>query len=108
MVSEMKAFARLFLLLNVAVAPGVAAAEVSNSRFYELKLNCDTCHGVGGHSPTLDQTPSLAGKSEKYIITQLKSFDAGKRRHQTMNLLGGAMTNEEKKAMARYYSRGGK
>lgn len=90
------------------LASSAVSGEVPTSRFNELKINCDTCHGVGGHSPTPDQTPSLAGKSEKYLVARLKAFEAGLRRHQTMSLFGVSMTDEEKKAIARYYSRGGK
>lgn len=104
----MRHLSRLLIFLIVAGGPALSSAEALNSRFNDLKLNCDTCHGVGGHSPTPDQTPSLAGKNEKYIVSQLKAFEAGKRRHQTMNLLGGSMTSEEMKALGRYYSRGGK
>jgi len=104
----MRNLSRLLIFLIVAGSPALALAEARNSRFNDLKLNCDTCHGVGGHSPTPDQTPSLAGKSEKYILSQLKAFEAGKRRHPTMNLLGGSMTSEEMKVLGRYYSRGGK
>ncbi len=101
---------RLSTLVILLIAGGAssASAEVLTSRFKELKLTCDTCHGVGGYSPAPDQTPSLAGKSSKYIISQLTAFNTGKRKHPTMNLIGGSMTIEEKKALARYYSRGGK
>lgn len=104
----MKPLPMLFLLLFAGGAAANASAEVPSSRFKDLKLTCDTCHGVGGYSPTPDQTPSLAGKSEKYIIAQLTAFNAGKRKHPTMSLIGGSMTIEEKRALARYYSRGGK
>lgn len=104
----MRDVTKLLIFLIIAGVPPRASAEAANSRFNDLKLNCDTCHGVGGHSPTPDQTPSLAGKNEKYIVSKLKAFESGKRRHQTMNLLGGSMTNEEMKALARYYSRSGK
>lgn len=82
-----------------------AAAEISPQRFDELKMNCDTCHGVRGISVVPDQTPSIAGKSEKYILTQLEAFRSGKRRHDTMGLMGATMTDEEMKAIARYYAR---
>jgi cytochrome c553 len=97
-----------FLALGIASTSSSSAGELTTSRFNDLKLNCDTCHGVGGHSPAPDQVPSLAGKSQKYLISQLKAFEKGKRQHQTMTLLGGSMTYEEMKAMAYFYSHGGK
>jgi cytochrome c553 len=95
----------LAIFLLVAHAYGVNATEVTLSRFNDIKINCDTCHGVGGRSPVPDQVPSIAGKSENYIISQIRAFKSGKRKHQTMALMGGEMTIEELRAIARYYSR---
>jgi cytochrome c553 len=97
-----------FLALGIASTSSSSAGELTISRFNDLKLNCDTCHGVGGHSPTPDQVPSLAGKSEKYLISQLQAFEKGKRQHQTMNFMGDSMSEEEMRVMAHFYSRGGK
>ena len=94
----------LIVFLSAAHISGAKAEEVALSRFNDIKINCDTCHGVDGHSPIPDQVPSIAGKSEKYIISQIKAFEAGKRKHQTMALMGGSMTIEEIQAIARYYS----
>ena len=103
----MKPLLPIFLLLMMAHASAVSG-EFKNSRLNGFKINCDTCHGVGGHSPTPDQVPSLAGRSEKSLISQFKAFRKGKRKHQTMIFLTNSMTDEEMKQIARYYSRGGK
>ena len=95
----------LAIFLLVAHAYGANAAEVTLSRFNDIKINCDTCHGVCGRSPVPDQVPSIAGKSENYIISQIRGFESGQRKHQTMALMGGEMTIEELRAIARYYSR---
>ena len=98
----------IFVLLMVTYASASVSGEFKNSRLNDFKINCDTCHGVGGHSPTPDQVPSLAGRSEKILISQFKAFREGKRKHQTMIFLTNSMTDEEMKQIARYYSRGGK
>ena len=99
-------FSLLTVFLLVSHVSVVKAAEVTLSRFNDIKINCDTCHGVGGRSPTPDQVPSIAGKSENYIVSQIKAFETGKRKHDTMRLMGGSMTPEEIRTIARYYSRG--
>ena len=104
----MKPLLPLSLFLIIACASTAVAGEFANSRLNDLKLNCDTCHGVGGHSPTPDQVPSLAGKGQKTLISQFKAFREGRRKHQTMIFLTNSMTDEEMKQIARYYSRGGK
>ena len=74
----------IFLFLILTQASAAISGEFKNSRLNDFKINCDTCHGVGGHSPTPDQVPSLAGRSKKSLISQFKAFREGKRRHQTM------------------------
>ena len=104
----MKPLLPIFLFLMVTQASAAISGEFQNSRLNDFKINCDTCHRVGGHSPTPNQVPSLAGKSEKSLISQFKAFREGKRKHQTMIFLTNSMTDEEMKQIARYYSRGGK
>ncbi len=97
----------LYFLVSAyqALITPLAAAEIPRNRFDELRMDCDTCHGVNGISPTPDQVPSIAGKSERFLISQLLAFRAGKRRHETMFLMGNNLTDDEVKAVARYYSR---
>ena len=104
----MKPMLPIFVFLMMGPTSAAVSGEFKNSRLNDLKLNCDTCHGVGGNSPTPDQVPSLAGKSEKSLISQFKAFREGKRRHYTMIFLSNSMTEEEMRQIARYYSRGGK
>ncbi len=100
----MRAILFLASIFQVLVTP-LAAAEIPLKRFDELKMDCDTCHGVNGVSPTPDQVPSIAGKSERFLVNRLLAFRAGKRRHETMFLMGNELTDDEVKAVARYYSR---
>jgi cytochrome c553 len=97
--------ATLPLLLLIFAAVGAVAAEIAPQRFDELKMDCDICHGVRGVSVVPDQVPSIAGKGERFLVTQLQAFRAGKRRHDTMALMGNAMSDEEIRAISRYYSR---
>ncbi|WP_442756407.1 c-type cytochrome [Methylocystis sp. JAN1] len=84
---------------------GAAAGEIPAQRFDELKMDCDTCHGVRGVSVVPDQVPSIAGRSEGFLVSQLKAFRTEKRRHDTMALMGDTMSDAEIRAIARYYSR---
>jgi cytochrome c553 len=90
-------------VVGLPVSP-VSAAEISKFRFEELKMECDTCHGFDGWSPTPEQVPSIARKNAQFILSQLRAFEAGKRHHETMVLMGSGMTDDEMKAIARYYS----
>jgi cytochrome c553 len=99
----MKATPLLLFLMFIAFE--AVAGEIAPQRFDELKMDCNTCHGVRGVSVVPDQVPSIAGKSERFLVTQLQAFRAGKRRHDTMALMSDTMSDEEIRAIARYYSR---
>ena len=90
-------------VLTILFLPLVAAA-IPKSRFEELKMYCDTCHGANGISPVPDQVPSIAGKSERFLEHQLQAFRSGKRKHEVMLFMGRELTDDELKVMARYYS----
>lgn len=87
----------------VVALPGSAAARDPDS-LAGLRMECDTCHGVDGASPTPDQTPSLAGRSERYLTQQLQAFRSGKRKHETMMIMGSKLSDAEIRDIARYYA----
>jgi cytochrome c553 len=93
------------VLFTILAAYGAMAGDITPQRFDELKMDCNTCHGVRGISVVPDQVPSIGGKSERFLVTQLQAFRTGKRRHDTMALMGDTMSDGEIAAIARYYSR---
>lgn len=65
---------------------------------------CVACHGADGiHA--IEEAPNLAGETNIYIDTQLKAFRGGKRRHELMTPVAEALTDEEIRAVADWYSR---
>lgn len=97
--------ARLSLILPLAMALPSPAAAGDSEGLKGLLMECDTCHGVNGVSVVPDQTPSLAGKSESHLLRQLQAFQAGKRTHGAMLIMGEKLTAREMKAIARHYAR---
>jgi cytochrome c553 len=97
-----KRLARLAAPLFFALSPALAAESESLAG---LRMECDTCHGVNGVSAVPDQTPSIAGRSERYLLQQLQAFQTGKRPHETMLIMGQKLSDQEMRALARYYSR---
>lgn len=94
-------------LLLVAIAASLSCASPAKEAdsLAGLRMECDTCHGVNGVSPTPDQTPSLAGKSTRYLFQQLQAFRSGKRKHETMLIMGSKLSDQELRALANYYAR---
>jgi cytochrome c553 len=95
------------LLAGVALAAALPCSGMSKDAdsLAGLRMECDTCHGVNGVSPTPDQTPSLAGKGERYLLEQLRAFRSGKRKHETMLIMGSKLSEAEMRELARYYAR---
>lgn len=64
---------------------------------------CRHCHGVGGSSVRED-TPNLAGQNESYLLVQMEKFVSGKRKNAFMEGLIKALTPEERRNIALYFS----
>ncbi len=64
---------------------------------------CVSCHGADGIS-VVEDAPNLAGETNIYIDTQLKAFRLGKRRHEVMNEVAAALSDDEIRAYADWYA----
>ena len=64
---------------------------------------CANCHGPDGQS-VLPEVPNLAGQNTIYVLAQLVKFSEGKRKQFFMERLMLALTQEEKMAVAIFYT----
>ena len=65
---------------------------------------CANCHGPAGHS-VRPEVPNLAGQNMVYVLNQLNKFHDGRRRGNFfMEGLVKAMSNDERFAVAVYYT----
>lgn len=64
---------------------------------------CATCHGAHGEGNSAG-FPRLAGLPATYLEQQLEAFASGKRNNPVMMPMAKALTPEQRKAVARYYS----
>jgi cytochrome c553 len=70
----------------------------------KLAAFCANCHGPAGHS-VMAEVPNLAGQNTVYLLNQLNKFHDGRRRGNFfMEGLVRGMSNEERFAMAVYYT----
>ena len=67
-----------------------------------LALSCAACHGPDGKSP--GSIPTVSGKSEAYIEKALMEFKTGQRPATVMNRLAKGYTDDEIKALAKYFA----
>lgn len=98
----------LAVLATSALALAPAAVRADNSAAAaagEAKAAvCTACHGVNGNSVN-PEWPNLAGQGSAYIKEQLKLFRAGHRNNLVMYPLSVALTDDDIRDLAAYYSR---
>ena len=64
---------------------------------------CANCHGPDGQS-VLPEVPNLAAQNTIYVLAQLVKFTEGKRKQFFMERLMQALTQDEKMAVAIFYT----
>lgn len=63
---------------------------------------CASCHGAAGEGGA--NVPRLAGLPQGYIVKQLQDYVSGRRRNETMQTVAGALSDADRRGLARYYS----
>lgn len=66
---------------------------------------CLSCHGATGNGEADAGFPRLAGLDAVYLLHQLDAFADGSRDNPVMKLQASALSEAEREALARYFSR---
>ena len=90
----------LAILLAAAIG-GAAKAEMASSTV--LANTCFSCHGTDGHSA--GAMPTIAGKSPKFIASNLKEFRSGKRESTVMGRIAKGFSDAEIDALSQYFAK---
>lgn len=88
-------------LLEVERDPQLRAAAIKSGE--QLARSCVGCHGAAGRS-TMPEVPSLAGQNLDYLLTEIREFSGGIRRHQTMEAMVRVLAENEQVDVALYFS----
>jgi cytochrome c553 len=92
-----------------AAAPPAAEATTPNGsaeRGKSLAYTCQGCHGVTGYKnvyPTY-YVPKIAGQSNEYLLTALKGYKQGTRKHPTMQAQAQSFSEQDLADIAAYLS----
>lgn len=99
----LKAITALMLTASAAAAPidGKDIASNGNERGAHA---CSACHGASGEGRPGAGFPRLAGLGTDYIVRQLADFDSGDRSNSLMHPIAKALSDDERAAVALYYS----
>jgi len=108
----MRALSRRLLALAVVAMPAVPwpaqaidAAAIARQGNGKGAAPCIACHGVDGAGQAQAGNPRLAGLDAAYLQKQLDDFASGARASAVMRPTAGALSADERHALAVYYSR---
>jgi cytochrome c553 len=88
-----------------------AWAEGDPAAGTQKKQMCEGCHGIVGYRtayPVVYSAPKLGGQSAGYIVSALKAYASGARKHPSMNGIAASLSEKDMADLAAYYSSEGK
>ena len=100
----MRFHAVLVLVGFLLSVTGLEANEISAGR--DKAETCLGCHAVEGYFnvyPTY-RVPKLGGQSPGYILSALKAYKDGSRKHETMHANAENLSDKDMKEIAEYLS----
>jgi cytochrome c553 len=88
-----------------ANSPAAAPASKGDPKAAESIVNqvCAACHAVDGNSAAA-ANPKLAGLNAEYLYKQLNDFKSGARKNAVMSGMVAALTPQDMKNLAAYFS----
>jgi cytochrome c553 len=72
---------------------------------------CIGCHGIKGYQasfPEVYKVPMISGQGAAYIVSALKAYQAGERKHPTMVAIAANLTDKDMADLGAYYAQHGK
>lgn len=90
-----------FASASVALAAG--DSEAGKKKFY----TCEGCHGVQGYTnayPTY-HVPRLGGQHADYLVSSLKAYKSGERKHSSMHGNTASMSDQDMEDVAAYLTK---
>ena len=91
-----------------AEAPGKQAAPAGPASLQAKIAMCLGCHNIPGYQasfPEVHKVPKIAGQNAGYIEAALNAYKGGERKHPTMRGIADALSDQDIKDIAGYYSK---
>jgi sulfide dehydrogenase cytochrome subunit len=95
----MKSLVLVFAALAVTFNPAHAAAPTGEA----MAATCAACHGTHGKLGTVEYMP-LAGMAETEFVRAMQDFRSGKRLSTLMGHVANGFSDNEVRAMAKYFA----
>ncbi len=98
------AAATLFVAAASAQAQGVTGDVQAGQKKAEM---CIGCHGIKGYQnsfPEIHKVPMISGQSGPYIVSALKAYQKGDRKHPTMRGIAASLSEQDMADLAAFYA----
>lgn len=89
-------------VLIAATAAALGLAGMTGSAWAVSTAACAGCHGANGQGTK--NGPKLAGDSKSDLISDLKAYRSGAKKHATMNALTKNLSDADIESLAAYYA----
>jgi len=102
---------RLYPTLSLLLFVSASTMASGDPKAGEIKsYTCTGCHGIPGYNnayPTYS-VPKIGGQNYEYLVTALKSYRDGERKHSTMQLQASSLSDQDIKDISAYFASLGK
>lgn len=98
------AAATLFVAAASAQAQGVTGDVQAGQKKAEM---CIGCHGIKGYQnsfPEIHKVPMISGQTGPYIVSALKAYQKGDRKHPTMRGIAASLSEQDMADLAAFYA----
>jgi len=96
------------LCASVLMALALPVQAAGDPKAGKLKTSmCAGCHGIPGWRtayPSVYSVPLLGGQHAEYIVTALKAYKSGERKHPSMAGIAGSLSEQDMADLAAYYA----
>lgn len=93
------------VILTALLGSGIEVASANEAPKLVREM-CSACHGLDGNGsqPLHPEYPKIAAKHSRYIVKQMRDYQAGKRKSPIMEPMVANLTAEQIEEVATYYS----
>ena len=98
------AAATLCAAAATAHAQGVSGDVAAGQKKAEM---CVGCHGIPGYQnsfPEIHKVPMISGQSAQYIVSSLKAYQKGERKHPSMRGIAGSLSEQDMADLGAFYA----
>lgn len=92
------------LVAAAAHAQGVTGDVAAGQKKAEM---CVGCHGILGYQnsfPEIHKVPKISGQSAQYIVSSLKAYQKGERKHPSMRGIAGSLSEQDMADLGAFYA----